>query len=170
MVDCTGLENRQRETVREFESHRLRQNARSGSQARAIIRSVLKVICLRRTGFIALLAMCVLVVAPTITRFIAFDRAAPQVVEVCTAEGTVWKSLPTTELGQSELGNQSPILAHGGGDCPYCNLQTDKLIASAARSTTAIESVALLPSLFYQAPKPLFAWVTRPARAPPSAS
>ncbi len=25
MVDCTGLENRQRETVREFESHRLRQ-------------------------------------------------------------------------------------------------------------------------------------------------
>ena len=26
MVDCTGLENRQRATVREFESHRLRQN------------------------------------------------------------------------------------------------------------------------------------------------
>ena len=25
MVDCTGLENRQRATVREFESHRLRQ-------------------------------------------------------------------------------------------------------------------------------------------------
>ena len=25
MVDCTGLENRQRETFREFESHRLRQ-------------------------------------------------------------------------------------------------------------------------------------------------
>ena len=25
MVDCTGLENRQRETVREFESHRFRQ-------------------------------------------------------------------------------------------------------------------------------------------------
>jgi hypothetical protein len=25
VVDCTGLENRQRETVREFESHRFRQ-------------------------------------------------------------------------------------------------------------------------------------------------
>ena len=25
MVDCTGLENRRRETVREFESHRFRQ-------------------------------------------------------------------------------------------------------------------------------------------------
>ena len=25
MVDCTGLENRQRATVREFESHRFRQ-------------------------------------------------------------------------------------------------------------------------------------------------
>ena len=25
VVDCTGLENRQRETFREFESHRLRQ-------------------------------------------------------------------------------------------------------------------------------------------------
>ncbi len=28
MVDCTGLENRQRATVREFESHRLRQSIR----------------------------------------------------------------------------------------------------------------------------------------------
>ena len=27
MVDCTGLENRQRETVREFESHRFRQSS-----------------------------------------------------------------------------------------------------------------------------------------------
>ena len=26
VVDCTGLENRQRETVREFESHRFRQS------------------------------------------------------------------------------------------------------------------------------------------------
>ncbi len=30
VVDCTGLENRQRETVREFESHRFRQNDLSG--------------------------------------------------------------------------------------------------------------------------------------------
>jgi hypothetical protein len=27
VVDCTGLENRQRATVREFESHRFRQKA-----------------------------------------------------------------------------------------------------------------------------------------------
>jgi hypothetical protein len=29
VVDCTGLENRQRETVREFESHRLRQSSKA---------------------------------------------------------------------------------------------------------------------------------------------
>jgi hypothetical protein len=31
VVDCTGLENRQRATVREFESHRFRQKPLSGA-------------------------------------------------------------------------------------------------------------------------------------------
>jgi hypothetical protein len=33
VVDCTGLENRQRATFREFESHRLRQHIQSLSAA-----------------------------------------------------------------------------------------------------------------------------------------
>ena len=36
MVDCTGLENRQRATVREFESHRLRHSIPEWKQRLAI--------------------------------------------------------------------------------------------------------------------------------------
>ncbi len=126
---------------------------------------------LRRTSFIALLAMVMLALAPTVSKVIAAERIDSNLVEVCTTEGTKW--LSASELGQAASAghDQGPSSLHDhGGDCPYCNLQTTKFLSSVVQSCVATKSVALLPSLFYQAPKPLFAWALQPARAPPHIS
>lgn len=123
---------------------------------------------LRRTSLIALLAMVMLALAPTVSKVIASEWADPSLVEVCTAEGAKWVS--ASEPGQAvDFGHghsPSPMHVHGG-DCPYCSLQTTKFLVSVVHSCIASKSVALLPPLFYQAPKLLFAWVLQPARAPP---
>jgi hypothetical protein len=52
--------------------------------------------------------------------------------------------------------------------CPYCVSQNS--ITSAFNTSltfAAPTSVALLPQLFYQSPKPLAVWVTPPSAAPP---
>jgi len=126
---------------------------------------------LRRTSFIALLAMVMLALAPTVSKVIAAERVDSNLVEVCTTEGIKW--LSASEFGQvgSAGHDQVPSSPHDhGGDCPYCNLQTTKFLSSAVQSCVATKSVALLPPLFYQAPKPLFAWAHPRSRAPPSAS
>jgi len=124
---------------------------------------------LRRTSFIALLAMMMLVLAPTVSKVIAAERVDSNLVEVCTTEGTKW--LSASELGQaSSVGHdQGPSSVHDhGGDCPYCNLQTTKFLSSVVQSCATTKSVALLPPLFYKAPKPLFAWAHSRSRAPPA--
>ena len=124
---------------------------------------------LRRTSFIALLAMVILALAPTVSKVIAAERIDSNLVEVCTTEGTKW--LSASELGQaaSAVHDQGPSSLHDhGGDCPYCNLQTTKFLSSVVQSCTTTRSVTLLPPLFYKAPKPLFAWAHSRSRAPPA--
>ena len=126
---------------------------------------------LRRTSFIALLAMVMLALAPTVSKVIAAERIDSNLVEVCTTEGTKW--LSASELGQAASAghDQGPSSLHDhGGDCPYCNLQTAKFLSSVVQSCTTTKSVAPLPPLFYQAPKPLFAWAHSRSRAPPHIS
>jgi hypothetical protein len=125
----------------------------------------------RSLSFIALLAMVMLVLAPTVSKVIAAERTDSNLVEICTTEGTKW--LSASELGQAASAghDHGPSSVHDhGGDCPYCNLQTTKFLSSVIQSCATVESVALLPALFYQAPKPLFAWALQPARAPPHIS
>jgi hypothetical protein len=126
---------------------------------------------LRRTSFIAQLAMVILALAPTVSKVIAAERVDSNLVEVCTTEGTKWVSASEPGQAASAGHDQGPSSLHDhGGDCPYCNLQTTKFLSSIVQSCATTKSVALLPPLFYQASKPLFAWAHVRSRAPPSAS
>lgn len=122
----------------------------------------------RRTCFIALVAMLAMVLAPTISKVVASERSNAGLVEVCTAEGMKWVAV--SGVSQFDSGNQdkTPISAHyHGGDCPYCSLQTAKFLTTTSLSFDITPVVSLLPSLFYRAPKPLFAWAHSRSRAPP---
>jgi hypothetical protein len=123
---------------------------------------------IRRTAVVALLAMVMVVFAPTVSEVIAADRVDSNLVEICTVEGMKWVSV--SEIQQSDSAGQQhePASAHDhGGECPYCSLQTTKFLSVASQSFATSPVVSLLPPLFYQASKPRFAWAHSRARAPP---
>jgi hypothetical protein len=123
---------------------------------------------LRRISALALVAMVMVVFAPTISKVVAAERVDSNLVEVCTVEGMRWVSVSGIQLTDSSAHPQEPSSLHDhGGDCPYCNLQSTKFLSVASPSFAAAPVVSLLPSLFYQAPKPLFAWAHSRSRAPP---
>ena len=126
---------------------------------------------IRRTAVVALLAMVMVVFAPTISKVVASERVGSDLVEVCTVEGMKWVSVSEIQQASSVGQQHEPVGAHDhGGDCPYCSLQTTKYLGVASQSFATTSVVSLLPPLFYQASKPLFAWAHVRSRAPPSAS
>jgi hypothetical protein len=126
---------------------------------------------IRRTAVVALLAMVMVVFAPTISKVVASERVGSDLVEVCTVEGMKWVSVSEIQQASSVGQQHEPVGAHDhGGDCPYCSLQTTKYLGVASQSFATTSVVSLLPPLFYQASKPLFAWAQARSRAPPIVS
>jgi len=126
---------------------------------------------LRRTSIIALIAMLMLAIVPTISKVNAAEQTMPHMVELCTAQGTKWFSDSGLGGAAATGHDEAPTSLHQhGDDCPYCSLSAAKFLMSAPQSTSATKALAPLPSLFYQAPKPPFAWAHSRSRAPPSAT
>ena len=126
---------------------------------------------IRRTAVVALLAMVMVVFAPTISKVVASERVGSDLVKVCTVEGMKWVSVSESQQASSVGQQHEPVGAHDHGvDCPYCSLQTTKYLGVASQSFATTSVVSLLPPLFYQASKPLFAWAHARSRAPPHIS
>jgi hypothetical protein len=126
------------------------------------------VIQLRRTSFIALLAIVMLSVAPTVSKVLAADHAGANLVEVCTVEGTKWLSSAEFGLGALPSHQGDPGQDHNHqSDCPFCSLQLAKFVLIASSSCDVQQAFSPLPPLFYTALKPLFAWAHSRSRAPP---
>jgi hypothetical protein len=126
---------------------------------------------LRRISFVALLAMVMVVFAPTISKVVASERVGSDLVEVCTVEGMKWVSISEIQQASSASQQHEPASAHDhSGDCPYCSLQTTKFLSGASQYFATAPVVSLLPPLYYKAPKPLFAWAHARSRAPPHIS
>jgi hypothetical protein len=82
-------------------------------------------------------------------------------MEICAADGArsqiSIQSLESTELAESDQ------------PCPYCIAHAAITPAFNTNLTFQVpQTLALLPQLFYQSPKPLAVWVTPPSAAPPS--
>ena len=126
---------------------------------------------IRRISLVALLAMVMVVFAPTVSKVVAAERVGSNLVEVCTVEGMKWVSVSEIQQASSVGQQHEPVGAHDhGGDCPYCSLQTTKFLSVASQSFATTSVVSLLPPLFYKASKPLFAWAHARSRAPPHIS
>ena len=126
---------------------------------------------IRRITLVALLAMVMVVFAPTISKVVASERVGSDLVEVCTVEGMKWVSVSEIQQTSSVGQQHEPASAHDhGGECPYCSLQTTKYLGVASQSFATAPVVSLLPPLYYKAPKPLFAWAHSRSRAPPIVS
>ena len=113
-------------------------------------------------SWIALLAILFGALAPTLSH--AFVPAAAQPVEfpICSAAG---HAAPDVKNGGIDLGVDP--FKH----CPFCADQhhAPGLLPTSSAGLLVIGS-PVLPSLFYQAPEPLFHWAATRSRGPPRVS
>jgi hypothetical protein len=81
-------------------------------------------------------------------------------MEICSADGMKM---------QIQVQSEEQQFSEQGQPCPYCITHT---VITPAFNTNltfqAPQTLALLPQLFYQSPKPLATWVTPPSAAPPT--
>ncbi|WP_127803500.1 DUF2946 domain-containing protein [Hydrogenophaga sp. NH-16] len=120
----------------------------------------------RFAAWLALVAMLLGALAPTIAqaRMGGSDRA--DWLEICTTTGMVWVQPDTGELAQKIDGQ--PAGSDASPHCPWCTLH------GGASGLPPVEAVAMLPaplaeqpSAFYRAPLTDTVWATARSRAPP---
>ena len=121
----------------------------------------------RCTTWLALLAMVLGALAPTVAQAMvaSSDRAAW--VEVCSASGMVWVKTDTGEVVGTEHDDQTPM-SDASLHCPWCSLQGGVAgLPSADQLTGALPRQTDLPPDFYRSVERPGVWAPPQARAPP---
>lgn len=112
--------------------------------------------------WVAILAVLTGSLAPSISQAISVVQDGKGLaVEVCTTTGVKM----TVVIADQDSAETTKATEH----CPYCVMHgAYALPVNTELSFAQPEAHQLYPQLFYQSPKPLFAWVSLPSRAPPS--
>ncbi len=115
----------------------------------------------RLIHWIAALAIALSALAPAASQAVSLAKHGQGfAMEICAADGTKAQISVQGEEQADRVEMQS---------CPYCIAHTAITPAFNTNLTfQAPQTLALLPQLFYQSPKPLAVWVTPPSAAPPS--
>ncbi|QWE11834.1 DUF2946 family protein [Polynucleobacter sp. AP-Titi-500A-B4] len=115
----------------------------------------------RLIHWIAAAAIAMSALAPAVSQAVSLAKHGQGfAMEICSADGTKAEIKVQTE--DQEVADQAQ-------PCPYCVAQNTITPAFNTNLTfQAPQTLALLPALFYQSPKPLAVWVTPPSAAPPA--
>jgi hypothetical protein len=115
----------------------------------------------RLVHWIAAIAIAMSALAPAISQAASLAKHGQGfAMEICSADGNQMQISVQTD--EKEVADQAQ-------PCPYCVAQNSIAPAFNTNLTfQAPQTLALLPALFYQSPKPLAVWVTPPSAAPPT--
>ena len=120
----------------------------------------------RFTAWVALLALVLGALAPTLTQAMVAGGERADWLEVCSVSGMVWVKADTGELAQ-----QPPDGSAAGQHCPWCTLHGG---AAGLPASQALPELPLrltdLPPAFYRAPLSATVWAPAQSRAPPFAA
>ncbi len=116
----------------------------------------------RLIHWIAALAIAMSALAPAVSQAVSLAKHGQGfAMEICAADGT---KAQITIQGEGQVGQSESVQP-----CPYCLAHSAITPAFNTNLTfQAPQTLALLPQLFYQSPKPLAVWVTPPSAAPPA--
>ena len=115
----------------------------------------------RLIHWIAAAAIAMSALAPAASQAISLAKHGQGfAMEICSADGNKM---------QVNVQTDDQDVAEQGQPCPYCIAHSAITPAFNTNLTfEAPQTLALLPQLFYQSPKPLAVWVTPPSAAPPA--
>ena len=112
--------------------------------------------------WIAILAVLMSSVAPTVSQAASLAQNGQGIsMEICTTTGVkMTQVIDATDADES---------AQAAVQCPLCVVHGNFVLPlNHELSFAKPVNSNIYPQLFYQSPKPLFAWVALPSRAPPS--
>jgi hypothetical protein len=115
----------------------------------------------RLVHWIAAIAIAMSALAPAMSQAVSLAKHGQGfAMEICSADGNEMQI--SVQAEEQEVAEQAQ-------PCPYCVAQNSITPAFNTNLTfQAPQTLALLPALFYQSPKPLAVWVTPPSAAPPT--
>jgi hypothetical protein len=115
----------------------------------------------RLIHWIAALAIAMSALAPAVSQAVSLAKHGQGfAMEICSADGS---------KAQINIQSEDQAGLTEMQSCPYCIAHTAITPAFKTNLTfQAPQTLALLPQLFYQSPKPLAVWVTPPSAAPPT--
>ncbi len=115
----------------------------------------------RLIHWIAAIAIAMSALAPAVSQAVSLAKHGEGfAMEICSADGNQMQI--SVQPDEQEVAEQAQ-------PCPYCLAQNSITPAFNTNLTfQAPQTLALLPALFYQSPKPLAVWVTPPSAAPPT--
>lgn len=116
----------------------------------------------RLIHWIAAVAIAMSALAPAVSQAVSLAKHGQGfTMEICSANGS--------KMQLNVQGGEESDQADANKPCPYCIAHTAITPAFKTNLTfQAPQTLALLPQLFYQSPKPLAVWVTPPSAAPPA--
>lgn len=120
----------------------------------------------RIATWIALCAILMASLAPSISHAVAAAQGIPNGwTEICTVEGAKLVKIDDLKSKRPAPADKASHFEH----CPFCLHHGVSLgmPPNVDFVMPLIEGTNMLPSLFYQASRPLFAWTTAHPRAPP---
>ena len=115
----------------------------------------------RLIHWIAAAAIAMSALAPAASQAVSLAKHGQGFsMEICSTSGA--KMQIDVQTDDQEVADQMH-------PCPYCVAQNSITpVFNTTLTFQAPQTLALLPALFYQSPKPLAVWVTPPSAAPPA--
>ena len=125
-------------------------------------------------AWIAIFAMMMGALAPTISRAMGPGADGRYLIEVCSADGSGWVAVDAAQFvlnaGQTPLEGSGEDNLSSFKHCPFCCLHASLALPSAAATPDFGDhsTRVFAPRFFLDAPWTLFAWSPSHARAPPA--
>ncbi|MET3135882.1 hypothetical protein AAKU61_000220 [Undibacterium sp. GrIS 1.2] len=123
--------------------------------------------------WIALFAILLNALAPSISHALYARNGASDLFEICTVSGTQFVSIDSAKNGASvQIKSSKPATPQLLEHCPFCMTHAGSF---ALPSTPPVAPFVIgrhdhFPALFYHSPSPLFSWSAANPRAPPFTS
>jgi hypothetical protein len=116
----------------------------------------------------AIIAVLMSSLAPTVSQAVSLAQYGQGIsIEVCTTTGV--KMTQVIDASVASVVSDADELAQASGHCPLCVVHGSYVLPlNHELSFAKPVNSNIYPQLFYQSPKPLFAWVALPSRAPPA--
>jgi Protein of unknown function (DUF2946) len=124
----------------------------------------------RFTAWLAMLAVVLGALAPTVTQAMVAGGDRAGWLEICSVSGMAWVKVDTGEVGDPQPDGTAPV----GGlsqHCAWCTLHGGDAGLPAVDMVSGVPArLTDLPPAFYLAPMAASVWMLAHSRGPPAAS